>query len=106
MTGSVWLSSQQNGIAAIVLALVLERDFPGTVGIVAPAVLVITVVHASVNAVVDRYAGLEDAAPPANNPCGRRLAERKRAGAPPRRTEREQPEASPRPSAAAAAQAP
>ncbi|MET8234619.1 hypothetical protein ABZS77_28475 [Micromonospora sp. NPDC005298] len=56
---------QQNGITAVILALVLERDFPGTVGIVATAIVVINVIHALATAVLDRRwpAGPEDAAP-------------------------------------------
>ncbi|MDG4757516.1 hypothetical protein [Micromonospora sp. WMMD710] len=45
---------QQNGITAVILALVLEQDFPGTVGIVATAIVVINVVHALATAVLDR----------------------------------------------------
>jgi NhaP-type Na+/H+ or K+/H+ antiporter len=40
---------QQNGITAIILALTLERDFPGTVGIVAPAILTINVLYYATN---------------------------------------------------------
>lgn len=45
---------QQNGITAVILALVLERDFPGTVGIVATAIVVINVIHALATALLDR----------------------------------------------------
>lgn len=45
---------QQNGITAVILALVLERDFPGTVGIVATAIVVINVIHALATVVLDR----------------------------------------------------
>ncbi|WP_139585847.1 hypothetical protein [Micromonospora orduensis] len=45
---------QQNGITAVILALVLERDFPGTVGIVATAIVVVNVIHALATAVLDR----------------------------------------------------
>jgi NhaP-type Na+/H+ or K+/H+ antiporter len=41
--------AQQNGITAIVLALILESDFPGTVGIIAPAVLVVNALNAVTN---------------------------------------------------------
>lgn len=37
--------SQQSGITAIILALLLEHSFPGTVAVVAPAILVINVLH-------------------------------------------------------------
>ncbi|WP_445399814.1 hypothetical protein ACSMX9_03280 [Streptomyces sp. LE64] len=36
---------QQNGITAVILALALEPDFPGTVAIVGPAVLVVNTLH-------------------------------------------------------------
>lgn len=36
---------QQNGLTAVLLALTLERDFPGTVGIVAPAVVTVNLLH-------------------------------------------------------------
>jgi hypothetical protein len=41
---------QQNGITAIILALLLEPDFPGTVGIVAPAILVVNLLNIAANA--------------------------------------------------------
>jgi len=41
--------AQQNGITAIVLALILESDFPGTVGVITPAILVINVLNAVTN---------------------------------------------------------
>lgn len=37
--------SQQSGITAIILALLLEPSFPGTVAVVAPAILVINILH-------------------------------------------------------------
>jgi NhaP-type Na+/H+ or K+/H+ antiporter len=51
--------SQQNGITAIVLALLLETIFPGTVAVVGPAILVIGVLHLVSNAIADR---IEDSA--------------------------------------------
>ncbi|MEV0004776.1 hypothetical protein AB0H28_21190 [Micromonospora sp. NPDC050980] len=45
---------QQNGLTAVILALVLERNFPGTVGVVATAIVVINVVHALATVVLDR----------------------------------------------------
>jgi NhaP-type Na+/H+ or K+/H+ antiporter len=36
---------QQNGLTAVLLALTLERDFPRTVGIVAPAVVTVNLLH-------------------------------------------------------------
>lgn len=47
--------SQQNGITAIILALLLEPVYPGTVAIVAPAILVINLLHAGVNKVIDKF---------------------------------------------------
>ncbi len=38
--------SQQNGLTAVVLALLLEADFPGTVAVVAPAIVVTNVLFA------------------------------------------------------------
>ncbi|WKU48816.1 cation:proton antiporter [Streptomyces sp. VNUA116] len=36
---------QQNGITAVLIALTLERDFPGTVAIVGPAVITVNLLH-------------------------------------------------------------
>ncbi|TYB46776.1 hypothetical protein [Actinomadura chibensis] len=47
---------QQNGITAIILALALEPDFRGTVGIVAPAIVVVNVLHYASNGVLNRFA--------------------------------------------------
>ncbi|TYK49066.1 hypothetical protein [Actinomadura decatromicini] len=47
---------QQNGITAIILALALEPDFRGTVGIVAPAILVVNVLHYASNGLLNRFA--------------------------------------------------
>lgn len=49
---------QQNGITAIILALLLEAGFPGTVGIVAPAILVVNVLNIAANAIWDRWDGV------------------------------------------------
>lgn len=46
--------AQQNGITAIILALLLESRFDGVIAIVAPAILVINIVHLAANAVIDR----------------------------------------------------
>ncbi|WFE38216.1 hypothetical protein [Micromonospora sp. WMMD998] len=56
---------QQNGLTAVILALVLERNFPGTVGVVATAIVVINVVHAIATAVLDRARPAGDTAEPA-----------------------------------------
>ncbi|HEX6353065.1 hypothetical protein [Actinophytocola sp.] len=52
--------SQQNGLTAIVLALVLEPDFPGAVAVIAPAIVVTNVLYGVGSAVVTR---LEKQAP-------------------------------------------
>jgi hypothetical protein len=46
---------QQNGVTALILAVLLERDFPGTVGIVTPAIVTIGVIYALSNGAVNRY---------------------------------------------------
>jgi hypothetical protein len=48
---------QQSGITAVILALFLEQSFPGTVGIVAPAILTVNVIHLVANAVRTSRAG-------------------------------------------------
>ncbi|GAB2960398.1 hypothetical protein GCM10027280_56530 [Micromonospora polyrhachis] len=45
------LLGQQNGITAIILALLLEPSFPGTVAVVAPAVVTINLLHAVSNGI-------------------------------------------------------
>ncbi|WP_051951703.1 cation:proton antiporter family protein [Actinacidiphila yeochonensis] len=45
---------QQNGITAIILALALEPDFPGTVGVVGPAVLTVAVLYYAANGLAAR----------------------------------------------------
>jgi hypothetical protein len=55
---------QQNGITAIILALVLEPSFPGTIGVVAPAILVINLLHAGANAVWERIPSTGPPPPP------------------------------------------
>lgn len=47
--------AQQNGITAIILALLFEPIHPGTVAIVAPAIIVINGLHHLVNKGLDRY---------------------------------------------------
>ncbi len=46
--------AQQNGITAIILALLLETMHPGVVAIVAPAIIVVNTLHAVVNRVIDK----------------------------------------------------
>lgn len=47
--------AQQNGITAIILALLFEPLYPGTVAIIAPAIIVINGLHAVCNRLLDRY---------------------------------------------------
>ncbi|WP_141982289.1 hypothetical protein [Saccharothrix saharensis] len=47
---------QQNGLTAIILALLLEPTFPGAIAVVAPAVVVVNVLHAAANGAHDRVA--------------------------------------------------
>lgn len=51
---------QQNGITAIILALALEPAFPGTVGIVGPAIVMIGVLHYAANALWERHLRAQD----------------------------------------------
>lgn len=46
--------AQQNGITAIILALLLEAEFDGVIAVVAPAILIINVIHLVANTVIDR----------------------------------------------------
>jgi hypothetical protein len=52
---------QQNGLTAIMLALLLEPTFPGAIAVVAPAVVVVNLLHALANGGYDR---LSRAVPP------------------------------------------
>ncbi|MBT2444307.1 hypothetical protein J7E93_30285 [Streptomyces sp. ISL-36] len=45
---------QQNGITAVLIALALERDFPGTVATVGPAVITVNLLHATSQALLAR----------------------------------------------------
>lgn len=45
---------QQNGLTAIILALLLEPGFPGAIAVVAPAVVVVNLLHALTNGIYDR----------------------------------------------------
>ena len=53
---------QQNGLTAIILALLLEPNFPGTIAVVAPAIIVVNLLHALCNGLYDRIA------PPVRDP--------------------------------------
>jgi NhaP-type Na+/H+ or K+/H+ antiporter len=46
--------AQQNGITAIILALLFEPVYPGTVAIVAPAIIVINTLHWLCNFIIDK----------------------------------------------------
>ncbi|WP_433262772.1 hypothetical protein ACQPZF_30410 [Actinosynnema sp. CS-041913] len=45
---------QQNGLTAIILALLLEPNFPGAIAVVTPAVVVVNLLHALTNGYYDR----------------------------------------------------
>lgn len=47
--------AQQNGITAIILALLFEPIHPGTVAIVAPAIIVINALHHFANKAIDKW---------------------------------------------------
>jgi hypothetical protein len=54
-TDRIYLAlGQQNGITAIILALALQPDFGQTVGIVAPAILTVNLLHFGTNALWNR----------------------------------------------------
>lgn len=47
--------AQQNGITAIILALLFEPLHPGTVAVVAPAIITVNVLHWAANKIVDTH---------------------------------------------------
>ena len=49
--------AQQNGITAIILSLLFEPVYPGTVAIVAPAIFFINAIHLVTNRLIDRRLG-------------------------------------------------
>lgn len=51
---------QQSGITAVILALLLETDFPGTVAVMAPAILLINVLHLVSNTLLDKAAEAQE----------------------------------------------
>jgi NhaP-type Na+/H+ or K+/H+ antiporter len=56
--------SQQSGITAIILALLLEPVFPGSVAVIGPAILVVNLAHLLANGAVDvvaRYGSVGEA---------------------------------------------
>lgn len=52
--------AQQNGITAIILALLFETMHPGTVAIVAPAIIVINGLHWFINRTIDKHLLVND----------------------------------------------
>jgi len=55
--------AQQNGITAVILAILLEARVPGAVGVVAPAIVFINLAHAAGNALADRWLPDKPASP-------------------------------------------
>ncbi len=47
--------AQQNGITAVILALVLETIHPGTVAVIAPAIFVVAVLYVTTNKLANRW---------------------------------------------------
>ena len=47
--------AQQNGITAIILSLLFETYYPGTVAIIAPAIIVVNTIHVIANIILDIY---------------------------------------------------
>lgn len=47
--------AQQNGITAVILALAFERDFPGFVAVIAPAILTVNLVYVVANRLADAW---------------------------------------------------
>ncbi|MEU0525067.1 cation:proton antiporter [Streptomyces niveus] len=66
---------QQNGITAILLALALEPQFPGTAGVVGPAIIVVNVLHYGANRLLDRKLDVTPPPPPPALPSGREKPE-------------------------------
>ncbi|MFD9867208.1 hypothetical protein ACFXI8_22030 [Streptomyces niveus] len=66
---------QQNGITAILLALALEPQFPGTAGVVGPAIIVVNVLHYGANRLLDRKLDVTPPPPPPALPGGREKPE-------------------------------
>ncbi|MFD3919423.1 hypothetical protein [Streptomyces sp. NPDC058595] len=59
---------QQNGITAILLALALEPQFPGTAGTVGPAIVVVNLLHHGANRLLDRKLDVTPPPPPPATP--------------------------------------
>ncbi|NRQ38667.1 hypothetical protein HII36_43615 [Nonomuraea sp. NN258] len=47
--------AQQNGVTAVILALTFERDFPGFVAVIAPAILTVNLVYVAANRLSDAW---------------------------------------------------
>jgi NhaP-type Na+/H+ or K+/H+ antiporter len=47
--------AQQNGITAIILSLLFESYYPGTIAIVAPAIIAVNIIHVVANRLLDVY---------------------------------------------------
>lgn len=65
--------AQQNGITAILLALMLEPSFPGTVAVIAPAILVVNLLHTGATALWDRRTNDRGLGAPHAAPSGDRI---------------------------------
>jgi hypothetical protein len=63
--------SQQNGITAIILALLLQPLLPEAIGIVAPAILVVNLLHLSSNSALGAVLGRTPPDYPGGGPDGR-----------------------------------
>lgn len=66
---------QQNGITAILLALALEPQFPGTAGVVGPAIIVVNLLHYGANLLLDRKLDVTPPSPPPALPAEQRKPE-------------------------------
>ncbi len=86
---------QQNGLTAIILALLLEPTFPGAIAVVAPAVVAVNLLNAVTNGAYDR---LRPPRPALGNPSGAALERTPRPNhAPAQHRPRPTPAATPRP---------
>lgn len=65
---------QQNGLTAIILALLLEPTYPGAIAVVAPAVVAVNLLHTLTNGVYDRLPWV--VRPPVRGPSATAAPER------------------------------
>jgi hypothetical protein len=72
---------QQSGITAVLLALLLEDSFPGTVAVVAPAIVTINVLHALANGFGEKAPAPPPPVPDAGEPSPGRAGGERHAGA-------------------------